>query len=326
MSSKIIKRIQSNLGQHLPEYMMVLVVVMAAIILMGTYIFRSWNAKMKGYDESIKESYNDPLLEARPVNLSGCDCTDWEWTGQCGAKTLTGSDGKAVTCPLYYGFEQRSCTLNCNIPLGLTVLRCTSNPHPLCCSDWSAGPCGPDACCGASNDPSLVGPLNSGCTPSSTCSGHGCTYGYMNVFRFCGGATLDKIKYACMDPQPLGFSTCIFHCPPYPNDPNIYTGMCSGDDAGQIPPNTLITYVNEGACTDPTKCQVQCNAPVYFIIGNICDTCFSRPGTVNEGLDSSGVSCSQSIFGASAGTPADIFRHGCETCTTSTGGVGCFKP
>ncbi|MBF0484628.1 MAG: hypothetical protein HQL25_08010 [Candidatus Omnitrophica bacterium] len=58
----------SNQGQGLSEYVMVALLVMAAIIIMGPYIVRSWNAQQKGWDDSVKDSFNDPFAKGNGID------------------------------------------------------------------------------------------------------------------------------------------------------------------------------------------------------------------------------------------------------------------
>ncbi len=53
-------------AQHTIEYAVVLVLVMVGIIIMGPYVIRSWNAQMKGWEDSVTDSLNDPALKIAP--------------------------------------------------------------------------------------------------------------------------------------------------------------------------------------------------------------------------------------------------------------------
>ena len=57
------KLTQKN-AQHLLEYMVLLILIMAGIIIGGPYAIRSWNAQIKGWEDSVVDSMNDPLMEA----------------------------------------------------------------------------------------------------------------------------------------------------------------------------------------------------------------------------------------------------------------------
>jgi len=55
-------------AQHTLEYMILLILIMAGIIIGGPYAIRSWNAQVKGWEDSVKDSMTDPMIEA-PSNL-----------------------------------------------------------------------------------------------------------------------------------------------------------------------------------------------------------------------------------------------------------------
>ncbi len=53
-------------GQHMLEYSILVILLVAAIIIAGPYVIRSWNAQMKGWEDSVIDSLDDPLLEEPP--------------------------------------------------------------------------------------------------------------------------------------------------------------------------------------------------------------------------------------------------------------------
>ena len=55
-------------AQHTLEYMILLILIMAGIIIGGPYAIRSCNAQVKGWEDSVKDSMTDPMIEA-PSNL-----------------------------------------------------------------------------------------------------------------------------------------------------------------------------------------------------------------------------------------------------------------
>lgn len=58
----------SQKGQHTLEYMILLILIMAGIIIGGPYVIRSWNAQVKGWEDSVVDSMDDPLMEADSVS------------------------------------------------------------------------------------------------------------------------------------------------------------------------------------------------------------------------------------------------------------------
>ncbi len=61
-----LKLTQTN-AQHTLEYMILLILIMAGIIIGGPYVIRSWNAQMKGWEDSVSDSMTDPLQESNAV-------------------------------------------------------------------------------------------------------------------------------------------------------------------------------------------------------------------------------------------------------------------
>ncbi len=51
-------------GQHTLEHTILLTLIMAGIIIGGPYAIRSWNAQMKGWEDSVRDSMTDPLQQA----------------------------------------------------------------------------------------------------------------------------------------------------------------------------------------------------------------------------------------------------------------------
>src|SRR3989338_5072375 len=80
-------------AQHTLEYMILLTLIMAGIIIGGPYAIRSWNAQVKGWEDSVIDSMTDPLMEAPPgaVTIPGCDPNSWGDIGcNMGATDSTG--------------------------------------------------------------------------------------------------------------------------------------------------------------------------------------------------------------------------------------------
>ncbi len=55
-------------AQHTLEYMVLLILIMAGIIIGGPYVIRSWNAQMKGWEDSVRDSMTDPLRESNELS------------------------------------------------------------------------------------------------------------------------------------------------------------------------------------------------------------------------------------------------------------------
>jgi len=50
-------------GQEFIEYAVLLMVVMLGVVVMGPYVVKSWNAQVKGWEDSVMDSYYDPLAD-----------------------------------------------------------------------------------------------------------------------------------------------------------------------------------------------------------------------------------------------------------------------
>lgn len=59
-------RFTSKNAQHTLEYMILLILIMAGIIIGGPYAIRSWNAQIKGWEDSVVDSMTDPLNADAP--------------------------------------------------------------------------------------------------------------------------------------------------------------------------------------------------------------------------------------------------------------------
>ena len=55
-------KLSNKNAQHLLEYMVLSILIMAGIIIGGPYVIRSWNAQVKGWEDSVVDSMNDPLM------------------------------------------------------------------------------------------------------------------------------------------------------------------------------------------------------------------------------------------------------------------------
>src|SRR3989338_7473302 len=83
-------------GQHALEYVILMTLIMAGIPIGGPYVIRSWNAQMKMWEDSVTDSMRDPLDNAPPVPIPGCD--DGTWVDvTCGVGTMDNC-GNTVSC------------------------------------------------------------------------------------------------------------------------------------------------------------------------------------------------------------------------------------
>lgn len=79
-------------GQSLIEYCTLLILIMTGIALMGPYVVQSWNAHLKGWNDSIQDSFNDPLDKSKnlQIDFEECDCY---WKAPCEEEPCCGYDG-----------------------------------------------------------------------------------------------------------------------------------------------------------------------------------------------------------------------------------------
>src|SRR3989338_5476352 len=84
-------------GQHALEYVILMTLIMAGIIIGGPYVIRSWNAQMKGWDDSVTDSLQDTIEEAPSFPTQGCDSTPWV-PGGCQASMTDQCNGAVTAC------------------------------------------------------------------------------------------------------------------------------------------------------------------------------------------------------------------------------------
>jgi hypothetical protein len=186
-------------GQHTVEYAVLMILIMAGIITMGRYVIRSWNANLKGWEDSAIDSMEDPLLELPPPPINSCTWSDWSPLG-CGLGLVNACTGVIVSCA----------------PTEMTSIR-TFNPPGCQCAqaDNATVQCASDGCC--CEPPTAIACGSStplpGSTPPPACSATGmaptspggtCPFGTMGSSTVCGGSTY----YGCI-PDP----SCLIYCP-----------------------------------------------------------------------------------------------------------------
>ncbi len=233
-------------GQHTIEYVLLLTLVMVSIIVMGPYVIRAWNAHVKSYDDSIKDSMNEPLLQA-PVPKLQCVCvndTPLSCGDQNGNDPGIGGDHPPDTtqpdngCGCNERLSGRACTFQDGTP------GCDYNSHCEldngCCCRRADGDCWFDASlnCDFNKD---------GVTD--------CGQGERCFAYTCGSDTAPR-RYKC-ESDPAACAKCNGYIP----DPKWR--MCPGDSQN-LPADTDMSVVGPGGCSDPPeaiKCEVECLPP-----------------------------------------------------------------
>lgn len=216
-------------GQHTIEFTMLLILIMVGIIMGGPYVIRSWNAHIKGLEDSVVDSINDPLMSAPTQGISPpfCNCGGFENVG-CGPIT-TNIFGGSLTCNETEMLSRRPCSpLDCELSDGSQGVTAMCNIDASCCTAWVN-----DNLCGAN---AFGGPLVGGACPDGT----------MQQSRLCGTIT----GYQCVTDL-----ACVFNCIGSAPVGAAYLGVCGGSTTG-LYVDTPYTYSD--VCSG-AKCEIQCN-------------------------------------------------------------------
>jgi hypothetical protein len=229
-----LKRLHSKSGQQMSEFSLIFVLVGISIIVMSYYVVRGWNANLKGTEESVRDSYQDPLVEKEQIEPIAPSCSCWWEMKGCGIGTClptqqseikicnTGiicEPGATSRC----AFDESCCTApsptgNCGALANPPCTFATERRTTKDCGKTTGiiGGCVTDTSCGA------PGCLNSaGYTGATTCKLLGDTDDETNLVDYmpytlvadCGtGPTGNKCEMRCNDGSWL----------------NIPTNSCSG--------------------------------------------------------------------------------------------------
>lgn len=270
-------------AQSLIQYIVITTLVMASIIITGPYVIRSWNAHLKTLDDSIQDSFADPLLIAPTddIDIPGCDCT-WGDVVCDGQSTIPG--WTHINCSPQEMLEEVNC-----IPAGC------EDTYPInpkaqcvtesCCCELILGAV-PDNCGSAYNPSvSMVHCSNSYIQPP-------CPVGTVESVLRCGGGTPTTDTVVCVPNTNCG-GQCAPPLPPQMGD------WCPNDTSGvPLSPNPYpVTPVISGGCTS-TKCEFECNPWLVPNNGqcscppgyqNIDNECFLLPIYVKNVPGGSGV-------------------------------------
>src|SRR5689334_12161300 len=124
-------------GQSILEITAVITLVTIVIFFAGPTVIRSINAHFKLWDDSIQDSYNDPLKEAPPLNET-LNCK-FEWAG---------SGCNVFPCKATEHLERLLCNpATCCEASGMQTERCVTDN--ACCEEWRPT----DQCCFGENSP-----------------------------------------------------------------------------------------------------------------------------------------------------------------------------
>ena len=245
-------------GQSLIEYALLITLMLAGVLVMGPYVIRSWQANVKGWDDSYKDSFQDPITASPPAGFDvGCTCTPdvvpCATPPCCGfGSCLETQDSELFICsPTKCGTGSDTCTDN-----------------PNCCSEFIPLP-----------------------TPGE-CGNHGCAADEVLYVRYCGSDDPTSTSLYTNSGPPTRFecrqnANCLFSClnPPDPiADPQYAPAGCLQDDVG-LTINTNVTFVDPGGCSIPVgsapKCQWECTGA--FVPGFSSTSCECPTGSLNDG-------------------------------------------
>ncbi len=256
-------------GQNLLEYSTLLILVMSGIIIMGPYVIRSWNAHVKGWEDSVSDSQQDPLEFSNSTETEApeCTCRIGRPVPPCASTDTsvpccgTGGCGETESLISMKIYEPRNC-----IPLPGNDCP-SAPPSPLCetnsscCTDWT------DVGCGSGTIRLPVPRVMT--NPDGTTVDCSFTNQLLQKHQ-CGnlsGSGPTQTWYRCID----NHTSCTFACEgslPDFSDPAVaaaYGPLCAGDDTGLTKFGIDYSYINQGTCDDPvnrnTKCQYECKEP-----------------------------------------------------------------
>ncbi|MCA9401689.1 MAG: hypothetical protein KC713_08680 [Candidatus Omnitrophica bacterium] len=297
-------RITNHHGQNFMEYAVLLMTVMAGIIIMGPYVTRSWNAQLKGWEDSVVDSMTDPLLEGNRVSISGCNCEDTRLL-ECG-----NPDGSTF-CEV----RKRHRTSKCEPP---SICEQQGIPDEECV--WDSACCDPLTPQLPENIDDLIkehclSANNGGDFSQCPCGIHaGCPNGHaLSEPYVCGRDNTELTE--CLE-----YDLCSFECQVTTVPPVYYAGWCPDDNIGLPEDNIQNSAVwnsihtnAEPTCSlpeEPPKCEWECLPEAYpmgFLNGfyTTCGQC--KPGQLYQGV-CPGSSCQAGITALGCGPTECVYQ------------------
>ena len=262
----------STRAQNISEYTLLLTIIMGSIIIMGPYVIRSLDANLKGWDDSVQDSHREILTQApsNVVTIPGCDCDGWTDV-DCGPASSPGP--LIISCPVYFQLQSRHCTpVDLCESFGVETYRCIFDS--ICCQPWADViplTCGVNAFPNGTSCPGNV----------CACVGDVCCDGSKLQSHLCDGGNLTK--YQCIPDLACDFSCQPPGALPSSTDIGFWCSDSSGvrDDMGLSNNTTSFSFVDTGGCTDPTKCEIECNSANGWIAGPA--GCVCPPGAIPLG-------------------------------------------
>jgi len=278
--------IQNKSGQNIIEYVLLISLVIGGVLVVGPYVIRSWNANVKGFDDGVRDSLQEPLQSgpSQPI-VAPCICA-WEDPPLCPNNQNPTACQNGLYCGVgSCGEVEDSLVWTCS-PLG-----CDAPPTAAAVNPPNDPPNDPhnqyNLCQGAGKNLSGNNCCEevAGCcsvpkkeTVPDECNAQGCDPEYVPALYYCGGE--DSNNPTRVDCQfDLG---CAFQCQAMPDPAVITTTIdstlgvpCIDDFIGLSDNLTNLSFVEAGGCSDgdlgtAPKCQWQC-APTFLADGGVCD-------------------------------------------------------
>jgi hypothetical protein len=313
-----------NRAQSILELVAMIMFVAATIFIGGPTIIRGINAHFKLWDDSVRDTYNDPLKQGSPQNLP-TDCICDPPIGGPGLRC------DVDPCPPTQRLVTVLCNpVGCGAALGITESTCVDDP----------------TCCDRYIDMLICG--TGGPAPD-------CPVGERRTQRACGGGINE---FSCRtDHDGIlvdGNVSCVPHCiGPYNANETVALSnplvpvICPGDDVNVLGspwvqdasgigiPITILGH-NVAVCNHPTptplpdnSCEAYC-LPGYIHQGagcvpNFCRTTFTTANTVfNDTNDASFSICEVSPVGSAnmvgCATPSATPGFPCQMNILPVGG------
>lgn len=249
-----------NRAQSILELIAMIMFIAATIFIGGPTIIRGVNAHFKLWDDTVQDSYRDPLHEAPPVTMP-TDCVCDPPIGGPGLRC------GIAPCSNTQRLETSLCNpAGCGPALGIQEENCVDDP----------------TCCDFYRDTILCG--TGGPSPD-------CPLGERITQRPCGGGITE---FSCRvdndDTSVDGNPTCIPHCigSYNPNETAALANpsvpiICPGDDVGVVGSPWIQDASGIGiAITNLGHSVAVCNHPPSPLPDNKCEA-YCLPGYIEQG-------------------------------------------
>lgn len=249
---KLFQTLFSKKGQSIIEYALLIILVLAGVYVMSPYVIRSWNANIKGWEDSVTDSFQDPIGASPPgiIDVTGtCRYQD-----PCSNPPCCGYG----TCEEYEATTAWICNpIGYQSPPGGVAYNCTEVA----------------ACC--TTPVQLPVPAN--------CGTLGCLSTEVPALYSCGGDPdhNNPTRVECQYNR-----NCDLVCqgaPPNPGDVEYAPAVCPSDNINLPFPPPSYVFVEEGKCSAPVgsnpKCQWEC--ATSFVPGFGATSCECPAGSIN---------------------------------------------